>query len=178
VPRTAIYLNNLSIINNCSSRDPFIGGIGDMAQPQGKSTSPIVEAKNRLVVAMQKETQGMKDNYEKLKTAETQKVKQYFAHQLQLFCGFVDGTKSICEAYFQKEVIPVTLIRAMEDYYTTLKVMLSEYPDVAMDEKLQAAVGKIFLPYKQVLSKMSKLADDYEEQKRQEAAAQAAPPEQ
>ena len=147
-----------------------------MAPPQGKSTSPVVEAKNRLVAAMQKETEGMKGNYEKLKTADPKKVKQYFAHELQLFCGFVDGSKSICEAYFQKEVVPVSLIRAMEDYYTTLKVMLSEFPDVAMDERLQAAVGKVFLPYQQVLTKMSTLADNYEEQKRKEA--EAAPPDQ
>ena len=143
-----------------------------MATPQGGSTSPVVEAKNRLVAAMQKETEGLKGNYEKLKTADPAKVKQYFAHELQLFCGFVDSTKTICQAYFEKEVIPVSLVRAMEDYYATLKVMLSEYPDVAMDEKLQAAVGKVFLPYQQVLSKMSKLADAYEQQKAQEAAQQ------
>jgi|GEM_PF-5861889 len=143
-----------------------------MAPPQGQSTSPIVEAKNRLVAAMQKETEGMKGNYEKLKTTDPAKVKQYFAHELQLFCGFVDSTKDICAAYFEKEVIPITLVRAMEDYYATLKVMLSEFPDVAMDEKLQSAVGKVFLPYSTVLNKLSKLADNYEEQKKAEAAGQ------
>ena len=143
-----------------------------MAPPQGQSTSPIVEAKNRLIAAMQKETAGMKGNYEKLKTQDPAKVKQYFAHELQLFCGFVDSTKDICQAYFEKEVIPVSLVRAMEDYYATLKVMLSEFPDVAMDEKLQAAVGKVFMPYSSVLNKLSKLSDDYEAQKRAEAAQQ------
>jgi len=143
-----------------------------MTAPPAKEVSPVVEAKNRLVAAMQKETEGLKSNYEKLKTTDEKKVKQYFAHELQLFCSFVDSSKSIFQAYFEKEMVPVSLIRAMEDYYATMKVMLSEFPDVAMDPKLQSAVSKVFLPYSQVLGKMSQLADDYVAKKKAEAALQ------
>jgi len=145
-----------------------------MAPQQGSSQNPIVIAKNNLVATMQKETQTIKSDFPKLKTANEAQVKQYFARQLQVFCGFIDKTKEICQAYFEREAVPVSLVRAMEDYYTTLRVTLSEFPDVAMDEKLQTAIGKVLMPYSQVLNKMSKLADDYEENKRREAEAQQA----
>jgi hypothetical protein len=128
--------------------------------------NPIVTAKKRLTAALDRETESMKGNYEKLKQADQVKLKKFFAHELQLFCGFVDQTKDVIEAYFNHNSVPVGLIRSMEDYYATLKVLLSEFPDVAMDPKLQGAVSKAFLPYQQVLSKMSKVADDYVAQKK------------
>jgi hypothetical protein len=103
----------------------------------------------------------MKDDYEKLKKQNEVQVKKYFAHQLQYFCSFVDQIKSVTEVYFSHNSVPVSMIRAMEDYYATLRVMLSEFPEVAMDQKLQGAIGKIFMPYQKVLGKMSTLADQY-----------------
>jgi len=128
--------------------------------------NPIVQAKKRLTVALQKETESLKKNYKKLQGAPEVKVKQYFAHELQLFCKFVDNMKHVIEAYFSRNSVPVSLIRAMEDYYATLKVMLSEFPEVAMDPKLEGAIGKVFLPYQSVLGKMGKVADSYIKQKK------------
>lgn len=129
------------------------------------SENPVVQAKKRLTAAMKKETASMKDHYEKLKAMPEKKVKQYFAHQLQIFCTIVDGSKNVVEAYFSHDTVPVSMIRAMEDYYATFKVVLSEFPEVAMDPKLQKAVQGVFLPYQKVLGKMSEVADRYVAQK-------------
>lgn len=128
--------------------------------------NPLVEAKKKLIAAMNSETENLKSSYDKLKAADEVKVKRYFAQRLQVFCHIVDQSKPVVETYFTHETVPVSLIRALEDYYATMKVMLSEFPDVAMDPKLETAVSRVFLPYQQILSKLSSVADDFVMQQR------------